>query len=135
MAEPAGGAAPIRAPIRVALLDSGVDLLHPGVRGRGSVRAAFRVDAGGVVEEPPGKDQPGHGTGVPAAILDLAPHAELVPVRVFVTEPRCSSAQLLAALRHAASLGAAFVNVSLGLTALDARELLADAVASLRAAG
>jgi len=124
------------AAVRIALIDSGVDPSHPGVRGRGTVAAMVRVDDDGTVcDEAVARDGLGHGTAVACALLDLAPGAELFVVRVFAQQARCSPAALAAALRHAATSGCPFVNASLGLPALDERDRVADAVRELLATG
>jgi subtilisin family serine protease len=124
------------AAVRIALIDSGVDPSHPCVRGRGSVSAVVRVDDDGSLrDEAVARDELGHGTAVACALLDLAPGAEILVVRVFARQARCSPAALAAALRHAATQGVAFANASLGLGALDDPDLIADAVRVLLASG
>lgn len=121
---------------RVVLIDSGIDAGHPALRGRGRIAAARTIDKSGVCcDEPRQRDPLGHGTAVAATILALAPHAELVPIRIFDGEGTCSAAVLLAALDQAAAAAAAFVNVSLGLREPGAEPLLLPTVAALRAAG
>jgi subtilisin family serine protease len=122
--------------VLVAVLDSGIDGSHPGVRGRGRILPGCRVEPDGrVAADASGRDDLGHGTAVAAAILALCPDAQLVPVRVFCHEPRCSVAQLVAALRHACTLAPALANVSLGITGLDARAPVAAAVEALLQSG
>src|SRR5262249_58626537 len=76
-----------------------------------------------------------HGTAVACALLDHAPGAELLVVRVFARQPRCAPRALAAALRYAATNGVALANASLGLPALDDADLIADAVRDLLASG
>ncbi|GDY03239.1 hypothetical protein LBMAG49_25680 [Planctomycetota bacterium] len=122
--------------VRIALLDSGVDLGHPGIRGRGKVQVAVRVaEDGGVHEEPLCRDAIGHGTAVAATVLSHCPTAELVLVRVFADTATCSVRQLIAALQYAAASGAHFVNASLGLTAIAEKQRITQAVAELLATG
>src|SRR5215471_11437889 len=124
------------AAVHIALIDSGVDPSHPGVRGRGVVRAAVGVDDDGTVrDEAVARDELGHGTAVACALLDLAPQAEILVVRVFARQPRCTPRVLAAALRHAAASNCSFANASLGLPALDERDLVAAAVCELLATG
>jgi subtilisin family serine protease len=126
----------IGAAVRIALIDSGVDPSHPGVRGRGRVAAAVRIDGDGTVrDEAVARDELGHGTAVACALLDLAPGAELLVVRVFARQPRCAPRALAAALAYAAAQGVAFANASLGLGALDGGDLVAGAVRELLASG
>jgi subtilisin family serine protease len=126
---------PIRA-VRIAVIDSGVDLGHPGVRGRGQVTAVARIDSAGLVHaEDAARDDVGHGTAVAATLLAHVPQAELCIVRVFGNRAECSPEQLAAALRFAATCQADFVNASLGITDLAAQDCLAEPVADLVATG
>ncbi len=104
--------------VRIAVVDSGIDGAHPGLRGGPVLTLACCVDADGSVhQEPPGRDALGHGTAVAVTMRALAPTADLIAVRVFADQARCSTAMLTAALRHCVRLDVQFVNVSLGIAA------------------
>lgn len=101
--------------VRVALVDSGVRPEHPWLAGRGRIELAGSVgEDGALVPDPDPGDRIGHGTAAAAAILDLAPRATLVVIRVFLDRPAAPAERLLAAIGHAIALGASHVNLSLG---------------------
>ena len=100
---------------RVALIDSGVNLLHPHVRGAGEIVPGPTVGEGGALDDRrPHEDVLGHGTAAAAAILDLAPGSVLYSIRVFTERAECPFDRVLAALRHAFTWRPRFVNLSLG---------------------
>src|SRR5256885_9514010 len=102
--------------VRVAVIDSGVDVSHPDLRGQ--IRAA-RSFVGGS----PADDQ-GHGTfvaGEIAAAVDdghgiagLAPAANLLVAKVVRPDGSVSTRAEARAIRWAVKLGAKVTNVSLG---------------------
>jgi len=101
--------------VRVAVIDSGVDPLHPALLGRversvGVVRdgTGWRVD-----DVEPG-DAAGHGTACAGIVLRLAPAARIWSVRVLGGEARGCGGALLAALDWAVASGAHVLNVSVG---------------------
>lgn len=102
-----------RARARIAVVDSGIDPAHPGVRGH-AVAAGFHVSADGAVRGESPRDPLGHGTAVAATVLDLCPTAELLAVRIFDGVGHGSPRALAAALRALLTRDVAFVNVSLG---------------------
>ena len=92
-----------RKPLRVAVIDSGVNRSHPHIQ---------RIDGGW----PEGDflDRLGHGTAVMAAIQEKAPEAEYFAVRIFDRELRTNIATLLAAIQWAVDQQMDIVNLSLG---------------------
>ena len=106
---------------RIAVVDSGIGVHHPGVRGTVTVAAAFAIDDDGrVQQEPPGCDHLGHGTAVAATIGAHLRGAVLESLRVLDRTPQCSITALCAALELCAGRDLAFVNMSLGIAAADA---------------
>ena len=101
--------------VRVAVLDSGIDVGHPAVAGR--VERSVGVERAGagwrVVDVEPG-DAAGHGTACAGIVLRLAPAARLWSVRVLGEAARGQGGALLAALDWAIGAGAHVLNVSLG---------------------
>jgi subtilisin family serine protease len=107
---------PPLAPVRVAVIDSGVDRDHPDLRGR---IVAARSFVGGTVD-----DTQGHGTivaGLIAARLDdgigiagLAPAAELVVAKVVTDDGDIPIEAEAKAIRWAVDQGARVINISLG---------------------
>lgn len=123
------------APVRVVVVDSGVDVNHPGVRGRAQIVAGPSFGADGIEDRLGGaRDLLGHGTAVAATILRSVQGVELVSLRVFDRTPGCDFAAVLHALRHALALRPAVVNLSLGTTSLRHRIALEAIVADARAA-
>ena len=115
---------PARGRVRVALVDSGVDPAHPGLRGKFVLgeRDALR-------------DRLGHGTWMAAAILALAPDAELVAIAVLEDVDRCGPIELLRGIDAALALSPDFVNVSLGVIDLAQRDAFAAGIARALACG
>lgn len=115
-------------PRRVVVIDSGVDPMHPAVRGRCRVVAGPRFGPEGVRDPVAGDvDGLGHGTAVAATILqflDAGGDVELTSLRVFTDSPTCDFAAVLHALQHALSLSPTLVNLSLGTTSLRHRGAL-----------
>ena len=92
------------------MIDSGVHAAHPHVQG---VAGGIGVDANGTLHQDI-TDRLGHGTAVTAAILEKAPSAEILAVKVFDRELRTTGEALVAALRWARDAGVRLVNLSLG---------------------
>jgi len=115
-------------PRRVVIIDSGVDPMHPAIRGRCRVIAGPHFDALGVGDPVAGdKDALGHGTAVAATIVQFATaddDIELTSLRVFAEAPTCEFAAVLHALHHALQLAPALINLSLGTTSLRHRQAL-----------
>jgi hypothetical protein len=107
---------PPLAPVRVAVVDSGVDLDHPELQGR---IVAARSFVGGTPA-----DRQGHGTfvaGLIAAGVDngigiagLAPEAELLVAKVVTGERTIPVEAEARAIRWAVANGARVINMSLG---------------------
>jgi subtilisin family serine protease len=107
---------PPLAPVRVAVIDSGVDLGHPDLERRVVLAKSF---VGGSAQ-----DTRGHGTivaGIIAAELDnatgiagLAPAAELIVAKVVGPAGTVSVEAEARAIRWAVDHGARIVNISLG---------------------
>jgi len=112
-------APPPLAPVRVAVIDSGVDLTHPDLDGRIAAAKSF---VGGTAQ-----DTRGHGTivaGIVAAELDnstgiagLAPGAELLVAKVVSPGGTISVEAEAKAIRWAVRRGARVINISLGVFA------------------
>ncbi len=110
-------ALPPLAPVRVAVIDSGVDSTHPELHSR---IAAARSFVGGS----PGVDTQGHGTfvaGLIAAQADdgvgiagLAPSAQLLVAKVVGPEQTIPIEAEAKAIRWAVASGARVINMSLG---------------------
>jgi subtilisin family serine protease len=111
--------------MRVAVLDTGVDLTHPALRGKLLPGRDF-VDGDNDPSEVGGAGRPGwgHGTHVAGLVLLAAPSARVVPLRVLDPDGRGNVWAIAEALLHAADPdgvgatndGAHVINLSLGTT-------------------
>ena len=114
----------------VAVVDSGVHAPHPHVPSvRGGVDLTSRDESAEFL------DRLGHGTAVSAAILEKAPNAELLAVKVFGSALATSAETLARAILWSAQNGARLVNLSLGTSNPQHTELLRTAVAQASALG
>lgn len=109
----------------VAVLDSGVDSLHPLVAGRLHPASADFVDPGTAPDDTAdGIDQNGdgivdeaygHGTFIAGLVLAACPSARVMALRVVDDEGRGSVFAIAQAIDHAERKGAHIINLSLGL--------------------
>lgn len=124
--------------ITVAVLDTGVDASHPALAGRLAPGFDF-VDQDGVPNEQGGpRDRGfGHGTHVASLVLQVAPGARVMPIRVLDAQGRGNAWVLAEALLYAVDPdgnpatndGAQIINLSLGTTrASDVIESILEAV-------
>jgi subtilisin family serine protease len=102
--------------VRVAIVDSGVDPLHPWLEGARLSHVGVERQGEAFVIRPcePG-DQSGHGTACAGIIHRMAPEAELVSVRAFGPDGKCSRDGLITALRYCVRDRFSVVNLSLGI--------------------
>ena len=119
--------------VRVAVLDTGIDLQHPALASRlarrtgGSLLGYDFVDGDATPAEAGSRDDPGfgHGTHVAGLVALAAPGARLMPVRVLDAQGRGNVWVLAEALawavdpdgRPGTDDGAHVINLSLGTTA------------------
>jgi subtilisin family serine protease len=105
--------------VRVAVIDSGVNVGHPHIAASHSSLEQPPV-AGGVAFDENGRehddfvDRLGHGTAVTAAIREKAPDAAIYAVKVFDRVLGTRIENLIAAIDWAASAGMQVANLSLG---------------------
>jgi thermitase len=104
--------------IKVAVIDSGVDLNHPGLRG-GFVAADQMwdyVDNDAIPQENGtlGTGAYGHGTNVASIVLQIAPKAKIMPLRVLKPNGSGDTINVAAAIKFAVNKGAKVINLSLG---------------------
>jgi len=121
--------------MRVAVIDSGVFPAHSHIAA-GRLLRGVAIAADGSIDDAPEAviDRLGHGTAVTAAIQELAPDAEILPIRVFREGLRASARALADAIGWAAAAGADVINCSLGTPNAAHAALFADAVARAGAA-
>jgi subtilisin family serine protease len=126
---------PIRAPVYVAVIDSGVDATHPELEARIAGARSF-------VDDFPRKDAEGHGTFVAGMIAAETNNAQGIagigfPVRLLVAKVVRSDGTIspeaeARAIRWAVQEGAQVINLSLGGTR-DPRQLGRDTFSQLEA--
>ncbi len=99
----------------VAVIDTGIDLQHPIFQGRLDSASRWRdfVDGDTTPQEVTGTYY-GHGTGVAGVIVQVAPRATILPIRVLGPDGMGETANVIAAIDHAVRNGANVINLSLG---------------------
>jgi subtilisin len=106
--------------VRVAVVDSGVDALHPALsdKVKGSVEA---YPEGGKINFRPSTsgDQAGHGTACAGIITSVAPDVELYSIKVLGANAAGSGEMFLAGLDYAIKQKMQVINLSLGTTKPD----------------
>ena len=108
--------------VKVAVIDTGVDLLHPAFAGKLAPSAEWKDFVDGDTwphdERDPAlgadNDGYGHGTGVAGIILQVAPNATILPLRVLDSDGAGDVTDVVAAIDWAVARGAEVVNLSLG---------------------
>ncbi|MGR6919921.1 S8 family peptidase [[Actinomadura] parvosata] len=117
--------------VKVAVLDSGIDMNHPDFAGRISATRNFSPTSGIA-------DKVGHGTHVASTIAGagetyrgVAPAATLLVGKVLDDNGDGMSSSTIAGMQWAAEQGAAVVNMSLGWCCGDGTDPLSQAVNAL----
>lgn len=106
--------------VKVAVIDSGLDLQHPAFRDRLAPAHEWRDFVDGDTypqeERSEGGDNSnyGHGTGVTGVVLQVAPNATILPLRVLNADGVGDVTDVAAAVDHALAWGADVINLSLG---------------------
>jgi thermitase len=101
--------------VKVAVLDTGIDLNHPMFSGRLAPSAEWKdfVSNDATPQEVAGTSY-GHGTAVAGIILQAAPRATILPLRVLDGEGVGDTDKIAAAIDWAIQKGAKVINLSLG---------------------
>src|SRR5207247_3777086 len=102
--------------VRVAVIDSGIEISHPRLSGLKLRDDIHVVDAGLHVEARPGDgtDLFGHGTAVASIIRSIAPEAEIGSVRVLSEHLDSRTAIIREGVRQALDGGDALIIDSFG---------------------
>jgi thermitase len=107
--------------IKVAVIDTGVDLQHPGIKDRLTNPSEWKdfVDNDKIPQDEPGKGSKpgkayGHGTAVAGIILQVAPKATILPLRVLTPNGGGDLTNVIKAIDYAIERGALIINLSLG---------------------
>ena len=106
--------------VKVAVIDTGVDLNHPGFAGKLAPRGEWRdfVDGDSYPQEVSGANY-GHGTGVAGVVVQVAPNATILPIRALRPDGSGDVTDVVAAIDWAISRGADVINLSLGTVDYD----------------
>ncbi|MBC7541475.1 MAG: S8 family serine peptidase [Candidatus Sericytochromatia bacterium] len=122
-------------PIRVAIIDSGINPQHSHVQAV-AAGVSFHVAAdGAIVAGEDWRDRFGHGTAVAGAVRLFAPAAELLAINVVDGQGRSSAEQLVAAIVWAIRHEATIINLSLGTANPEHAGMLSEAVDLALASG
>lgn len=104
--------------VKVAVIDTGVDLDHPALREALAPSLEWRdfYDGDNVPQEVGTFDQAcyGHGTEVAGIIRQIAPRATILPIRVLGPDGSGDVLDLTSAIQYAVTNGAKIINLSLG---------------------
>ncbi len=109
----------------VAVIDTGIDLDHTAFAGRLAPANQWYDFVEGDTRPHEISDHGpttmgigfGHGTAVAGIILQAAPNATILPLRVLNTDGVGNLDDVIAAIDHAVAMGAQLINLSLGATA------------------
>lgn len=112
--------------VKVAIIDSGVNPAHPHV---GGVSGGTRISSNDTTSSPDYLDFIGHGTAVTAAIREKAPEAQLYAVKVFDRTLTTNIEIILNAIDWCIENEIDLVNLSLGTTNNEHRDLMERAAA------
>ena len=104
--------------VTVAVIDNGIDLEHPLFEDRLSPTSRHRdyIDDDRVPQEEQGQAY-GHGTAVASLILQVAPRASILPIRVLDEDGRGDTDVIARALNYAIRQEVDIINLSLGAEA------------------
>lgn len=102
--------------IKVAVIDTGIDLNHPVFSGSLAPSSEWKdfVDGDAYPMDTTGGNGYGHGTAVASIILQIAPKATILPLRVLNPNGLGDTDDVVAAIDWAVQKGVSIINVSLG---------------------
>jgi len=122
--------------ITVAVIDSGINSSDPRLEGAMIEGWPIRLSATGHAELGSDyRDQNGHGTEIASAIMQTAPGAKLIGIRIMDARLRTSADLMAAGIETAFRSGANVVNLSLGTPNMGKALLLRDCCALAVEAG
>ena len=101
--------------VKVAVIDTGIDLNHPAFAGKLAPNYEWKdfVDGDNYPQEVGGPNY-GHGTGVADIIVQVAPNVTILPIRVLGPDGAGDTTDVVAAIDYAVQRGADIINLSLG---------------------
>ena len=104
--------------VTVAVIDTGLDLSHPAFAGSLSDPSSWKDYVGGDAvpqdEGTLGVEGYGHGSNVAGIILQIAPRATIMPIRVLGSDGSGDVVNIASAIAWAGAHGANVINLSLG---------------------
>ena len=103
--------------ITVAVLDTGIDLNHPLFEDSLAPSSQWRdfIDNDQYPQEGHSNGAGyGHGTAAASIVLQVAPKAKILPIRVLDYDGKGDTDDIIAAIDHAVAMGADVINMSLG---------------------
>lgn len=102
--------------MKVAVIDTGIDLNHPVFQGRLAPSSQWKdfVDSDTTPQEVSGGSAYGHGTAVAGLILQIAPKATILPIRALRPDGTGDVATVASAINWAVQQNARIINLSLG---------------------
>ncbi len=114
--------------VKVAVVDTGVDTAHPGLVNNLAPAHEWRdfIENDNNPMEPSGGSAYGHGTAAAGLVLQVAPKAKILPIRVLNSNGQGNLDHVILAINHAVNSGAQVINLSLG--AFDWYQPLVDAL-------
>ncbi|MCA9835752.1 MAG: S8 family serine peptidase [Trueperaceae bacterium] len=115
--------------VTVAVIDTGLDLGHSMFQGRLSSSSTWKdyIDGDNYPADVSGGNAYGHGTGAAGLILQVAPKAKIMPIRVLDKDGKGDLDDVVNAIDWAVSKGANIINLSLGSTAYsNALQVMSD---------
>ncbi|WP_337869221.1 S8 family serine peptidase [Meiothermus sp.] len=114
--------------VKVAVVDTGVDTGHPGLVNNLVPASEWRdfIENDNNPVEPTGGSAYGHGTAAAGLVLQVAPKAKILPIRVLQSNGQGNLDHVILAINHAVNSGAQIINLSLGT--FDWYQPLVDAI-------
>ncbi len=112
--------------VKIAVIDTGIDLNHPIFQGHLAPSSQWKdyVDNDATPQEDSGGNANGkaygHGTAVAGIILQIAPRATILPIRVLKKNGDGNTSDIVSAINYAVTQGAQVINLSLGTDGYDA---------------
>ena len=106
--------------IKVAVIDTGIDIAHPAFAGHLDVASGWDYVGGDAIPQEENwassgySASYGHGTAVAGVILQVAPNATIVPFRVLNPNGSGRLSNIIMAVNDATKYGAKVINMSLG---------------------
>ncbi len=109
--------------VKVAVIDTGVDLNHPTFQGHLAPSSQWKDYVDGDTnpqEDSSGNGKAyGHGTAVAGVILQVAPRVTILPIRVLKKDGDGNTSDIVSAISYAVGQGAQIINLSLGTDGWD----------------